>query len=218
MKTIVFFYNVIVKYVLFDFNGTILDDVDVAIRAENETIEHFGLERGPLSRQEYLHVFTFPVKDYYEKVGFDWNRYSYEEVGAYWFKWYCALKSKYRLYDGAVELLKDNIAKGYENILLTASSLVEVKKQLKELEADEYFAEVLGLDNIYAGSKVDIALEWIKDKNSKDCIMLGDTLHDLQVAQEMGIDCILIAGGHQAKDVLLSKSDRVVDDIREVKL
>ena len=69
------------KYVVFDFNGTVLDDVEVCLKAENYTIEHYKLDREPLTMDEYLHIFTFPVKDYYERVGFDWNKYSYEEVG-----------------------------------------------------------------------------------------------------------------------------------------
>ena len=206
------------KYVIFDFNGTVLDDTDVCIESENRTIKHFGLNRPALTRDEYLEIFTFPVKDYYEKVGFDWNIYSYEEVGRYWFDNYRSLKDEYKIHDGVIDLLKSNHLKGYKNILLSASSLVELKKQLEELNIEEYFDEVLGIDNIYAGSKVEIALKWIEDKNPDDCIMLGDTLHDLQAAKAMGIKCILIANGHQSKDILIKNYDCVVDDISEVKL
>ena len=206
------------QYVIFDFNGTVLNDIEVCLKAENHTIEHFKLDREPLTMDEYLHIFTFPVKHYYELVGFDWNRNPYEEVGRYWFDWYRALRNEYKLYDGVLELLQSNKEKGIHNILLSASSLVELKKQLDELGIAEYFDEVLGIDNIYAGSKEDIATEWIKDKDKNECIMLGDTLHDLEVAKAMGIECILIARGHQAKDVLLKETDKIVDDIREVKI
>ena len=206
------------KYVVFDFNGTILDDVKVGMEAENRTIRHFGLQREPLTLDEYTHIFTFPVKDYYEKVGFDWNRFDYKEVGQYWFDCYCSLKSEYRLYDGVIELLEENRRKGISNVVLSASSLKALKIQLDELGIADYFDEVLGLGDIYAGSKEDIAVNWAKDKDKDECIMLGDTLHDLDVANAMGIRCILIARGHQAKDLLLEKTDNVVDDIREVKI
>lgn len=206
------------KYVIFDFNGTIIDDVDVCIKAENHTIEHFKLDRKPLTKDEYLRLFTFPVKDYYQRVGFDWNVYSYEEVGKYWFDWYCKLKPEYKLHDGVLELLKENKRRGIKNIVLSASSLVELQKQLEELEIAQYFDDVLGIDNIYAGSKVDIGLKWIADKKKEDCIMIGDTLHDLQVAEKMGVDCILVCNGHQAKELLLEKTDKVVDDIRKVQI
>ncbi len=213
-----FLYNVDMKYVIYDFNGTILDDIDVCLKAENNTIEHYKLDRGPLTKDEYLRIFTFPVKDYYESVGFDWSVYSYEEVGQYWFGWYRKLRDEYKVHDGVIEVLEKNHEKGNKNILLSASSLVELKKQLEELHISAYFDEVLGIDNIYAGSKIDIALDWIKDKDPKDCMMIGDTLHDLQTANAMGIDCILVANGHQAKDLLLEEYDKVVDDIREVEL
>ena len=206
------------KYLILDFNGTVLDDVEVCVKAENKTIEHFGLDRDPLTLDEYLRIFTFPVKDYYARVGFDWSKKSYEEVGKYWFDWYCRLKPEYKVHDGVVEILKKNHELGNKNIVLSASSLKELKKQLEELGIEEYFDDVLGIDNIYAGSKVDIALEWIKDKNPDDCLMIGDTLHDLETAKAMGVKCVLVSNGHQAKDILVEGHDWVVDDIREVEL
>ena len=204
------------KYLILDFNGTVLDDLDVCIKAENYTIEHFGLDRPPLTKEEYLQIFTFPVKQYYENVGFDWQKYSYEEVGKYWFDWYCALKDEYKLHDGVIDILKLSKKMGYQNILLSASHLDALLVQLDDLKIREYFDEVLAIDNIYAGSKLDVALNWIKDKNPEDCLMLGDSLHDLDVAKKMNVRCILVAKGHQAKDILLKNHDEVVDDIKEV--
>ena len=48
--------------------------------------------------------------------------------------------------------------------------------------------------------------------------MLGDSLHDLEVAKAMGVKCILIARGHQARDILTANWEDVVDDITEVKI
>lgn len=206
------------KYLILDFNGTVLDDVNVSIKAENECIKKY-LNRPPMYLDEYLHIFTFPVKNYYEKVGYDWNDYSYEEVGKMWFDLYRKYKDEYKVHDGVIELLIRNHELGNKNILLSASSLDELKIQLKELKIDSYFDEVLGIDNIYAGSKINIGLNWIIDKDPNDCIFIGDTLHDLDTANAMGIkNCYLVAKGHQAKDLLIKNYDLVVDDIREIKI
>lgn len=206
-------------YIIFDFNGTILDDTLVGLKAENECIKKY-LKRPVMDLDEYLHKFTFPVKTYYERVGFRWDEgYTYEEVGDLWFEKYCEFKNEYKVFDGVVDILKDNHKKGYKNILLSASSLLALKKQLEELNISEYFDDVLGLDNIYAESKIKVALNWIKDKNPDDCMFIGDTLHDLDTAKAMGIkNCVLVANGHQAKDVLLKEYDNVVDNIKEVKI
>ena len=207
------------KYVVFDFNGTILDDVMVGLKAENVCIKTF-LNRPPLTLDEYLHVFTFPVKSYYEKIGFNWNDgYTYEEVGDLWFKMYREFRNEYKVFDGVEQMLIKNHELGNKNILLSASSLVELKVQLEELGISQYFDEVLGIDNIYAESKVEIAVKWIQGKNPDDCMFIGDSLHDLESAKAMGIkNCVLVAKGHQAKDILVKEWDNVVDDIREVKL
>ena len=204
------------KYVIFDFNGTILDDTDVCLKAENEAIAKYLPSRAPLTRDEYLQVFTFPVKSYYEKIGFTFDEHSYEEIGDFWFKRYCELKDEYAVYEGVIDILESNHKKGFHNILLSVSKKEEMLKQLDELGIAAYFDEVLGIDHIYATSKIEIAKDWIKDKDPQECIMIGDTLHDLECARAMKVECILVANGHQAKNVLLKEYDRVVDDIREI--
>lgn len=59
------------KYVVFDFNGTILDDTVVGWMAEKKCMEHFEPDKKPITLEEYKRLFTFPVKDYYTKVGFN---------------------------------------------------------------------------------------------------------------------------------------------------
>lgn len=207
------------KYTIFDFNGTIVDDVNVSLKAINCCINKY-LKREPLSLDEYLHVFTFPIQSYYEKVGFDWNDgYSYEEVGQLWFDKYREYKNEYKVFDGVVDVLKRNRQLGNKNILLSASHLETLKIQLIELNISEYFDEVLGIENIYAASKIDVALKWMKGKNPDDCMFIGDSLHDLQTANAMGIkNTTLVARGHQAKDVLEKEYQNVVDDIRQVRI
>ena len=125
---------------------------------------------------------------------------------------------KCQLYDGIKEILIKNHLLGNKNIVLSASKLDMLKGQLDKLDILDMFDEVLGIDNIYATSKLPIGLEFIKDKNPKDCLMIGDTLHDGEVARAMGVECVLVANGHQSKDVLCQSGLRVYDDIREVKL
>lgn len=207
------------KYVIFDFNGTVVNDVKVSLDALNYCVNKY-LDRKPIDMQEYLDVFTFPIQTYYERVGFDWSKgYTYEQVGQDWFDYYRDHKNEYDIFDGVIEMLNKAHDLGYKNILISASHLDTLKVQLVELGIADYFDEVLGIDNIYAASKIDIAVKWIKDKDPNDCKFIGDSLHDLQTAQAMGIkDTTLVARGHQGKQVLIQEHNNVVDDIRQVKL
>lgn len=205
------------QYVIFDFNGTVLNDVDVSVDCLNKTIEKYLL-RDFITVEDYKKIFTFPVKKYYEAVGFDFDHLDWYEVGQFWMDEYLANYHKCKLNDGVVDLLMDNKAKGIKNVVLSASRADILTKQLADLGIIDYFDEVLGIDNIYATSKLPIGLNFIEDKDKNQCVMIGDTLHDLEVAKSMGIRCILVSCGHQDKDILLENHDEVYDDIRSVRI
>lgn len=205
------------QYVIFDFNGTILNDVEVSVACLNKTIEKYLL-RDFISIDEYKRIFTFPVKKYYEAVGFDFEQLDWYEVGQYWMDLYLNNYYKCGLNDGVVDLLIANKEKGIKNVVLSASRVDILKRQLNELGILAYFDEVLGIDNIYATSKLPIGLNFIADKDRNECIMIGDTLHDLEVARSMGIRCLLVSCGHQDKDILLNEHDKVYDDIRSINI
>lgn len=214
---IFFWYNINMKYVLFDFNGTIVDDVALSLAAINHAAKKY-LKRDEIKIDEYRNVFTFPVKDYYTALGFDFNKINWEEAGKYWYDYYCLHQEEAKLHDGIKETLISNRNKGYKNIVLSASKSDLLNKQLKDLGVYDLFDEILGNDNIYASSKVHIGKAFMKDKDPKDCLMIGDSGHDKEVADAMGIECILIAKGHEAKERLLKVTDKVYDSIKEVNL
>ncbi|MDO4500954.1 MAG: HAD hydrolase-like protein [Erysipelotrichaceae bacterium] len=203
------------KYVIFDFNGTIVDDVQLSLDCFNNVRKQF-LNKGPIDVKEYREIFTFPVKAYYEAGGFDFEKMSFEEIGQVWMDDYISRRKECKVNEGIIDFFKRNREKGIKNVVLSASKIENLIEQIKELGIYDYLDEILGIDNIYASSKVPIGKEFIKDKNKEDCVMIGDTIHDAEVAKEMGIRCILVAIGHQSKEKLMSVCDEVYDSIEEV--
>ena len=130
------------------------------------------------------------------------------------------LKDEYKVFDGVVDFLKEARRKGYKNILLSASQIEALRTQLKELEIDEefYLKEYKKVKYVSKKEKELILKLVEKDKDSKDCIMLGDIDHDYEVAKQMNVECILIAKGHQSRKVLEKCGCRIVDDILEVEI
>ncbi len=55
------------------------------------------------------------------------------------------------------------------------------------------------MDNIHSKSKIDNARQFLNQKSISpgDCIVVGDTYHDFEVAKELGCKCLLIDKGHQ---------------------
>ncbi|MCL2321517.1 MAG: hypothetical protein FWC47_05340 [Oscillospiraceae bacterium] len=79
-----------------------------------------------------------------------------------------------------------------------------------------FFDELVALHNIYATSKIEIAMEWIKKENPKKAILIGDTTHDFDVSKAMSVDCILVASGHQNNERLMACGVPVFESIVEL--
>jgi len=81
-----------------------------------------------------------------------------------------------------------------------------------------FFNDVLGLDNHFAAGKTDIGLAWIEQNHIdvNETVFIGDTDHDFEVAQAMGVSCILVADGHQSRATLERCGCPVVDSIEDL--
>lgn len=186
------------KYVVWDFNGTILDDVQAGIDCVNPILEKRGLKVLD-SVDEYREKFDFPIINYYRNLGFDFERDPYEVIAHEWIANYKRLSPKLGLVDGVGKLFDLFEKLGAKQMILSASEKVMLENKLNDLGIYEKFTRLLALDNIYAHSKLDIAKEYFKDTNTSEYIMIGDTVHDAEVAREVGIDAWLVAGGHHGR-------------------
>jgi phosphoglycolate phosphatase len=47
--------------------------------------------------------------------------------------------------------------------------------------------------------------------------LIGDTLHDADVAKTIDVDCVLISNGHQSPEKLSLNGNTVLSDLSELK-
>ena len=199
-------------YILWDFNGTILDDVQTGIDSVNFLLSCRGLPEIP-SKEAYRQVFGFPIRDYYGRLGFDFSCEPYETVAVVWVDQYLERVKWAPLCPGVLRALDFFRKRGIKQSILSATKLEMLEGQLSDLGIRDYFEEVMGLDNIYATSKEALALSWKGRNPDASAVMVGDTVHDFEVAQAMGIDCVLIAGGHQPTETLKRCGCLVLPDL-----
>lgn len=188
-------------YIIWDFNGTIFDDVQIDIDSLNELLKRREL---PLvkDREEYKEGFMFPIKQWYVNRGFDLEKESFDDVAVEWLNEYLSREPEAGLVKGVAETLKFFKGQNVKQVIISASEISMLRRQLKMLGVEEYFEEILGLDNYYAAGKKGIALEWRKNHPDDKLLFLGDTDHDYFVAEAIGADCVLIAEGHQSANKL----------------
>lgn len=190
------------EYILWDFNGTILDDVQTGIDSVNFLLRNRQLPEIP-SKEAYRKMFGFPIRDYYGRLGFDFSKEPYETVAVEWVDQYLSRVKDAPLCAGVLSALAFFREKGIKQSILSATQLEMLEGQLQALGIRDYFEEVMGLDNIYATSKEALALSWKKRHPGVQAVMVGDTVHDYEVAKAMGVDCVLISGGHQPEATLV---------------
>jgi len=171
-----------------------------------------------ITLDEYREAFDFPVIEYYRTIGFDLEKYSFEMLSDEFISAYIASRKNLKLQPGAQEALNFFKARNVLQCMLSASQSEALRQTLIEHNVHNFFHTVLGLDHHYADGKAHLGQTWLKNNHaSKDSVMfVGDTLHDLEVAETMGINCVLISNGHQSSERLASSSARVVDSVHEL--
>ncbi len=203
-------------HVIWDFNGTVLNDVRLGIDCVNAMLAKRGLPTLP-NENAYRRVFGFPIEDYYRKLGFDFEKEDYDTVLApEWVALYLAGESDCPMNEGVAETIADIRGRGLSQIMLSASKRTQLEGQLARLGLSDAFEEVLGLDNIHARSKTFLAVEWKRAHPQARPLFVGDTEHDADVAEAIGADCILYAGGHQPEMLLATRGWPLISAIPEL--
>ncbi len=203
-------------YVLWDWNGTLLDDVQAAVDVNNEVFPRFGFPP-PGGVENYHRLFRFPVREYYRDLGV--TDALFPAVANAWSEGYMEKSRDLKLHAYAVEALEAFRQAGLQQVILSASKETYLHQQLAQYPIGPYFQAALGLDHIYATSKVDLAKDFLKNHgvDPKQAVFLGDTLHDAEVAEAIGCGCVLIAGGHQPLSTLFKAHVPVFHNLRAAK-
>jgi phosphoglycolate phosphatase len=204
------------KHIIWDWNGTLLDDVHIVIEAMNGLLEKRGLPL--LDPHRYKEIFTFPVRDYYFLLGFDFDAEPFEKLASEFISEFNSRKYRFRLHDGAEEVLNFIKSMGIGQSILSASLERELKADIGRLNIGGYFVRIAGLDNHYAMSKVERGKRLLADLGlePREVLLIGDTLHDYEVSEEIACDCLLIGGGHQSYERISVCGAGVVETISEV--
>lgn len=195
-------------YCIWDFNGTIFDDIGASIKAVNTLLAERGLPTLD-SKERYHEVFDFPIIDYYRRIGFDFDKEPYEVIAPLWVALYLENSKHSGLFDDVIPALDFFDSQGVRQSVLSASELKMLSGQLEELGIYGRFEEIMGIDNIYAESKLALAAAW-KERHADERVMfIGDTTHDYETAELLGADCYLISAGHQPEHKLLAAGSNV---------
>jgi phosphoglycolate phosphatase len=199
--------------IIWDWNGTLLDDVQLSADIISEILAEHGLP--PLSLAEYLQRFRFPVIEYYRDLGFDLGRTAFADLSKTFISRYQSrVHETTSLHLGAGDLLTELTARGQTSAMLSAAHEQDLERLLRHYGVRHHFSHVFGLGDHYAHSKIErghqlLAALGLPDATAKRVILVGDTDHDYEVAEALGIDVLLLTGGHSTYERLSARHHRV---------
>lgn len=204
-------------HVIWDWNGTLLDDTRAAVDALNEMLERRSLP--PISIEFYRENFAFPVRPFYEAIGVDLDNEDWDSLAQEYHETYRRQKGA-SLAAGARETIDALHAKGIGQSLVSALEQGRLLRDVERFGLAGCFEYVCGTDNLDGASKLDRArdlAERLRTIHGREInlVLVGDALHDKETADAIGAHCVLFAGGsHSARR--LEAVGPTVSDLRSL--
>jgi len=168
------------KYILFDFDGVIIDSFEIAYETSK-------LNSPTLTEDDYRKAFEGNIND--------WKDKDFKKAPAVdFFAEYIPRLMKARLFPGIETAIKE-LAETYRLIIISSTISAPINELLKKFGLFPFFAETFGND--VSGSKVE-KIKMVFDKykaTPQDCVFVTDTLGDMREAEKTGVGAIGVSWG-----------------------
>lgn len=199
---------------IFDWSGTLVDDLSMVLDATNHVMEQYGLSK--LSRSEFRSQFRLPYAGFYEEVI---PNVPLDELENHFRVGFAASEASgvtTPLLPHAVDFLQHLSTRNKRMFILSSMDASSFHRHSQELNVDHYF------EAAYAGvlDKRD-QIHHMIDTHQLDpscTVFLGDMQHDIETARHGGVASIALLTGYQsALQLEKSSPDLIARDLFEVK-
>ena len=204
-----------VKYILFDLDGTLTDPEEGITKCVSHALSHFGIEREPGELTEFIGP---PLKEHFMqyaslsdedgKRAVEFYRQRYAPIGIF----------ENRIYDGIIDMLNALKAQGKLLAVATSKPTVYARQICDRFGISPYIEFVSGSEldgtNTNKADVIKIAMEKL-GADEDNTVMVGDRVHDLLGAQKNGIRFVGVGFGY-AREGELDSALHVAASPREL--
>jgi len=189
------------RHVIWDWNGTLFDDLNIVVAAVNASLWQFGA--GPITADDYRDHYTRPVHRFYERL------LDREVTAAEWQSIDVAFHEAYRRRLGDARLTRDAraVIERLDRIEATQSvlSMWWHDELIPFVAAHGISDRMIRVDGnrgeagetkaVHLARHIEALAGIIDGLSPTDCLVVGDSLDDARAAQEVGVSCVLYDGG-----------------------
>jgi len=210
------------RHIVWDWNGTLLDDLAVVVAAVNDTLATIG--RRPITIEEYGAQYTRPVLRFYERL---LGRVIEESE---WLAFDLAFHDSYRrrvesapLAGDAMDAIVFADRAGLSQSLLSMYWHDELVPQVDRFGLGEFLVRIDGLRGTPGDRKQAYLEEHVQAvEHDLTCrldpvevLVIGDALDDADAALALGLKCVLYDGGAFPAGQLAAAGVPVADSLME---
>ncbi len=205
----------IYKHIIFDFDGTINDTSEGIYATFTAVLKHFGIDATGWDLSE--HIGPPLTYSYTKLVGAE----RCDEAIALHRETFVAINAVAlsKPYDGAIELLQKVVNCGkYTLSIASCKYEPNLIASLQMLDIDKYFDYVYA-QNATRQFKAEVINALITENgmDRAECLLIGDTLNDIDGAVANGIDVVAVTYGFGKRvDLLRSPAVALCDSVDEL--
>ncbi|MDD6794943.1 MAG: HAD family hydrolase [Clostridiaceae bacterium] len=193
---------ILMKYILFDLDGTLTDPKEGITKSVQYALKKFGIEEecdnltkfiGPPLDISFKEFYGFDSEE--SKLALKYYRERYSEIGLF----------ENKIISGIPEVLDQLKKSGKILLVATSKPTIFSIKICDKFNLSQYFHKILGSElNGERSNKWEVINELIKEYNCSldDAIMIGDRKHDIIGAKKCGISSIGVQFGYAEKGEL----------------
>lgn len=218
-----------IKLVAFDWNGTVIADVQISLNANNAVFKHFNLPT--ISLRKFQETFQVPFNKFWENLDLDLDLFAQkaDEEEKVFSESYEAGALKVRTRTGIKKLLTFLKKNKIDSVIFSNHVEPYIHNQLNRLNISHNFSKVLarplhGREQQFKRFKENLLVEYVSKHGLKphEVMVVGDTDEEIEIGHKFGYTTIALTGGYQTASklkklkphYLINSPDRIIDIIK----
>lgn len=185
-----------IKYIAFDFDGTLVDSKEVFLDIFNQIAEKRGFQKLNAGNIEYLRTLSITERCNFLKVPL----YKVPFIAIEFLKDYKKSIDRLVLIDGIREVLEQLHNQGLELVIISSNSEKNIRTFL-DLQGINCIRQIFCSSNIFG--KESLIRKFLKSSglNASEVIYIGDEVRDIEACRKAGIPIIWVNWGYDLREI-----------------
>jgi len=211
------------KFIVWDWNGTLQDDLPVSLAAANQALKAF--DKPPIDADRYRDCFDVPIDRMYRNIGLNEDEISVclnAHQDAY-FELYDRMVLSVGFREGAEDIIDYASSYGIRHVVFSNHLIEVISKDLSRLKKRDAFHEILAWPDRksqFSHSKDVFLASYMQEHGlqSTDGIVVGDTVEEIRAARKLNLACVALTDGYNSLSLLQkAQPDYIIHSLLELK-